>query len=109
MRVAIIVSILMFVTINNIEAKKRFPLREYINAVSKDIDNVCNHRAYIKTNNEVLYNCFNVNNTDNCKHLDNFTQYNDVKMLCTDDNKSTISSYMCVLMLLLLWILLRLD
>lgn len=109
MRVTVVITILMIVFYNNIEARRvKIPIREYINSVSISIHNSCNRKAYLSTNNEVIFNCFKVNTTnDDCSHLDNFTEYIDIKNKCSEENNSTIGSSLIICLLVLIYILLN--
>lgn len=104
MRFTIVIVILMIITINNIEAIRiKIPIREYIYSVKKSIHDSCNRRAYFKTNNELIYNCFKINITENnCRHLDNFTDYNIIRIKCSDNNNSNIGSFILMLLLICL-------
>ena len=109
MHITIVITIFMIFSYNNIEARRvKIPIHEYINSVNISIHNSCNRKAYLSTNNEVIFNCFKVNSTnDNCSHLDNFTEYIDIKNKCSEENNSTIENSLIICILVFIYILLN--
>lgn len=89
MRVAIVVSILMIFIINTTDARHCLG-KNYVKKINKQIKNICNIDTYNKTNNTDLFNCFNVNTTINCKHLSNFDEYNNIRIICIDEYNSSL-------------------
>jgi hypothetical protein len=86
----VIVSILLIVLINNCYAIRGVNMMKYVKNTNKAIYNVCNNNAYIITNNTEMYNCIRVNQSNNCRHLDNFNEYQEVRLVCVVKYESEI-------------------
>jgi hypothetical protein len=93
--------------INNIDAIRGINAKKYVRNVNKMIYNICNKEAYSKTNNTDIYNCINTNNTIKCQNLENFTEYNNVRILCVKRNNSEISYG--IVISIIIWIVLGLS
>jgi hypothetical protein len=91
MRCVIIVLLFVAVMFNNCDARG-IRSKHLVRNINKAIYNVCNKEAYNLTNNTAMYNCLKVNSTQNCKHIENFTDYADVKNICVDRNNGEIGT-----------------
>jgi len=104
----IVITIIIIISmINNIDAIRGINAKKYVRNVNKMIYNICNKEAYRKTNNTDIYNCINVNNTIKCQNLENFTEYNNVRILCVKRNNSEISYG--IVISIIIWIVLGLS
>ena len=75
-------TILMIIHINTCEGMRGHNMTNYIKNVNKAIYNTCNKKAFNITNNIDIYNCIRVNNSNKCCHLGNFTEYNNLRIVC---------------------------
>jgi len=103
----VIATIIIISMINNIDAIRGINAKKYVRNVNKMIYNICNKEAYRKTNNTDIYNCINANNTIKCQYLENFTEYNNVRILCVKRNNSEISYG--IVISIIIWIVLGLS
>jgi hypothetical protein len=93
MRVSIVVAVLIVMTIvDTTSARGCYAARNAVRNIDKSIYNSCNKDAYHKTNNIELYKCFRVNNTNNCMHLDNVVEYNNIMKICILDNNASMGA-----------------
>ena len=105
--VIIIVIAILIINNNNIIQARRVLPRNYMNNLHKSINNVCNKKAYIITNNTDVYNCYCLNAKNiNCKNLTNYTEFYNVKKNCIDNYNSEFGYG--VLISIAVWVLLSL-
>lgn len=105
MRVAIVIVLMLSIAVNNIDARNPI-LRNYFRNVKKTIDYRCDILALNKTNNINMYNCFRTNKSNDCNHLDNYTDYYNVKSKCVSDYNSEIGNGFIIT--IIIWVLLSL-
>ena len=97
--------ILMIVMIINCDAIRGVNVGRYMRNLNRAINNLCNKEAYIITKNTEIYNCFMVNNTFyKCNHLENFTDYQKVRLACLNKNQTDFGSG--ILITFVIWIML---
>lgn len=106
MRAVIVSLIIFFTVIADCEARSIFP-KSYMRNVNKAIYNTCNKQAYSITNNSDMYNCLSVNNSENCRYIKNFTEYNEVRTICVkkyngDIGTGVLISILCWFFLILM-------
>lgn len=89
----VIIAIIIFITIlNSCESLRNSNMKGYIKTINKSVDNACNKEAYKITKNSDMYNCLIANNTNNCRHIENFTTYINTKEVCTLKYNSELGS-----------------
>lgn len=103
----IVIAIIIIISmINNIDAVRGIN-KNYLKNINKAIYNVCNKEAYRLTNNSDIYNCIRVNNTIKCQNLENFTEYNNLRIACVKRNNSEIGYGLIIS--IIIWVLLSLS
>ena len=103
MRVIVVVTILILMNIvNTTSARGYYTTRNTIKNIEKSIYNKCNKDAYHKINNIELYNCFKMNKSNYCNHLDNYTDYNKNMEICILDNNASLGSGVFISVILML-------
>ena len=104
----IVIAIIIIISmINNIDAVRGVNTKKYFRNLNKAIYNVCNKEAYRKTNNTDIYNCININNTIKCQNLENFTEYNNLRIVCVKRNNSEFGYG--IVISIIIWIILGLS
>ena len=103
MRVSIVVAVLIVMTIvDTTSARGCYAARNAVRNIDKSIYNSCNKDAYHKINNIELYNCFKMNKSNYCNHLDNYTDYNKNMEICILDNNASLGSGVFISVILML-------
>lgn len=100
----VIVTIIIISMINNIDAIRGINTKNYFRNLNKAISNVCNKEAYSKTNNTDIYYCIRFNNTIKCQNLENFTEYNNLRIACITKHNSEFGYG--ILISIIIWVLL---
>ena len=100
--VAVIVIFCVAIMINNSDA--RIIPRQYAKNLKKSIHNICNKEAYTLTKNIEMFKCMNVNSSQNCKHIENFTNYINANNICIDKSNSAFG--MGIFISIIGWIIL---
>lgn len=105
MKAIIIIVVLIIINTNNIiDARKIIP-NNYMKNLNKSINKLCNNKALIITNNINVYNCLN-NNINNCKNLNNYTEFYNIKSECIKDYESEFGKG--IFISIILWLILSL-
>lgn len=65
--------------------------KRYMRNLQKDIPIACNKQVYNATKNKAMYDCLSFNSTDNCKHLENFTEYQVLRKVCIDSSNNGVA------------------
>ena len=86
----IIVSIILVVLSYNCEAVRGTGAKRYLRNLEKSVTIACNKQAYNSTNNKELYDCLSVNRTSECMHLENFTEYQELKNICINNSNNCV-------------------
>lgn len=102
----VIATILLIVLSNSCEGNRGLHMKKYYKNINKAIYNACNKKAYNNTNYIEIYKCINVNSSNNCKHLDNFTKYEEIRIECINKYNSELASG--ILISIVMWIILGL-
>ncbi len=95
--------IIILIIINTCECARGLNMKNYLKNVNRAIYNKCNKEAYRITNNIDIYNCICVNNSIKCKHLENFTEYNNLRIVCVNRNNSEIGTG--IFISIIIWII----
>jgi hypothetical protein len=107
MRVIVVVAVLLLILNVDVVDSRGINLRKYLRNLRKGINLKCNKAALDYTNDKQMYNCFKVNNSNHCKHLDNYTDYYNAKMDCVSKQKTELGNGLIISIimwsLLLLW------
>ena len=107
MRSILITILLIIITIDTCEGIRGLKMSKFINNLNKAINNACNKQAYILTNNTEIYNCLRYNISNKCNHLDNFTEYNNIRSVCLDKNNNEVSRG--IIITIVIWLILALS
>ena len=102
MRVILIIVILMFILNVDVVDSRGINIRRYVRNLRKSIENKCNNAALYYTNNTQMYNCFKMNKSNYCNHLDNYTDYNKNMEICILDNNASLGSGVFISVILML-------
>lgn len=89
MRCVVIILFCLVVMFNNCNARG-IRMKYVSRNINNAINNACNKEAYILTSNSEMYNCLKVNTSQNCRHIENFTNYTNTKNICQDKNNSAL-------------------
>ena len=103
----IIVAIIIICMIDNCEGIRGIKMNKFLNNLNKAIYNNCNKKAYNLTNNIEIYKCLNMNNSNKCSHLENFTEYNNIRYECIEKNNNEFSYG--IIITIIMWLVLSLS
>lgn len=104
MRVIIVITVFLLILNVDIVDSRGINLRKYLRNLKKSVDTKCNKAALDYTNDIQMYNCFKVNNSNYCKHLDNYTNYYNTKINCVLKQKTELGNSFIIS--IIIWILL---
>lgn len=101
--IIIIVLIIISMSNNVIDGLK---MKSYVKNINNAVYKKCNKEAFNITNNIEVYNCLLVNSSNKCSHLDNYTDYNNNRILCVKKINSDIGTG--ILTTIIFWFILSL-
>ena len=108
MRLIVVVIVLLLILNVDVVDSRGINLRKYLRNLRKGIDAKCNNAALYYTNNTQMYNCFKMNKSNYCKHLDNYTDYYNAKIDCISKQKTELGNgfiiSIIIWMLLFFWV-----
>jgi hypothetical protein len=102
----VIISFILIILVNNCDGLRNHNMKNYIKTINKAIYNICNKKTFNETNNKEIYYCLNVNNTNDCKYLKNFSDYQIIRLACINKYNSEIGSG--IFITIIIWLLLTL-
>lgn len=79
----------------------------FSNSNNIDILKKCNKETFILTKNIKVFKCLNVNNSKNCRNLENFTNYYKLINICINNN-TEFNLYIYIIIIICLIISLNL-
>lgn len=103
MRIIIAISTIMICVIYLIDARVNIG-NKYVKNIYNTVDKNCNIDSYQKTKNIDLYNCFTLNSINNCRHMYQFDEYNNNRLICMNGYYSSqgdliiISIFSCLIL-----------
>lgn len=84
---AIIIVMIFIIIFNNCDGIV-IPFKNIGKNLDKAVKRLCNNEAYNITNNSNMFNCLAVNMSYDCKFIENFTEYQKIRIICIDRNNS---------------------